>query len=345
MRGAFQSHDPILCAAQDGAELPIRAECKDWFLFCFSQSNEVYCDTEPWSTHCASRRVGAVLRGMGGPHGTFGSFRKGLATNAVAMNIIENRGKKYDTGVTDLLARIGGWDILLGYKTLNQHYISKAVDSCVDLFGFAMGRDVDEAEWQQILRDFKGVDRWPAGPVVDKGRREVPLVVRFNAWHSQLYRTVHDRLCRAIRLLLRVANADEAIMPVRRYMSSREALAAVIRRHAGCAVVRAVMRLRVEARAAWKVALEHEVAQVVVGYVQHCQAAGAGHGLPRSTARVQAHALAAVHDLVIGAYERLGCGCSLCCCRRGCRAYHFCTVTAEHGACRACAGASQRVCD
>jgi hypothetical protein len=156
--------------------------------------------------------------------------------------------------------------------------------------------------------------------VVDKGRRELPLVVRFNAWHSQLYRTVHDRLCRAIRLLLRVANADEAIMPVRRYMSSREALAAVIRRHAGCAVVRAVMRLRVEARAAWKVALEHEVAQVVVGYVQHCQAAGAGHGLPRSTARVQAHALAAVHDLVIGAYERLGCGCSLCCCRRGCRA-------------------------
>jgi hypothetical protein len=141
MRGAFQSHDPILCAAQDGAELPIRAECKDWFLFCFSQSNEVYCDTEPCSTHCASRRVGAVLRGMGGPHGTFGSFRKGLATNAVAMNIIEKRGKKYDTGVTDLLARIGGWDILLGYKTLNQHYISKAVDSCVDLFGFAMGRD------------------------------------------------------------------------------------------------------------------------------------------------------------------------------------------------------------
>ncbi len=120
LRGAFLHHDPVL-KAQDGDELKLRPECLNWFLFPHTGSNEQYCDTEACSTHTASNRIGKVLERMGRLARGYSTFRKGLATRALTMSLLENNGCGLDERLEMILLRVGGWDIIQGHRTLRRH--------------------------------------------------------------------------------------------------------------------------------------------------------------------------------------------------------------------------------
>jgi hypothetical protein len=109
---------------------------------------------------------------------------------------------------------------------------SKVIDESVDLSNLSLGREGTDTQYTQereaLLAAFMGPKVRPDGPVVDAGRKHLPLVMRWHAWHGPVYRPVHDKLNRAMRAVLLFARTDSKIMPLNRYRSSREAVSAVL---------------------------------------------------------------------------------------------------------------------
>jgi hypothetical protein len=138
------------------------------------QSNEVYCDTEPCGPRCASRRTDAVLASMGDMPRGYSAFRKGLATRAMTLSILKSKGLRYESSVEvveDMLLRVGGWDLMLSYRTLKTCYIAKVIDEYACLFGLSMGRQGCDEEWQQLLTQYMGKELCPSSPPVQNGRK------------------------------------------------------------------------------------------------------------------------------------------------------------------------------
>ncbi len=339
LRNAFPTHDPLLVAA-DGQVLHVRPECTDWFLLPHVQPNEVYCDTEGTGTRCVSRRVDGILKAMGFSKRGYSTFRKGLATRSMTLSILHSKGLKYETSVEDMLVRVGGWDLMLGYKTLKTCYISKVIDRYACLFGLSLGRRASDEEWADLLAEYMGKDRFPAAKPVHPGRKDVSLIVRFRAMHGAAYRVIHDKVVKAMRVVLVLANRDRAVMPVARYMSSREAVGAYFKAYPDGDVTRMVGALKAEQRLAWQAAVEHELAMLANAFACHC--ACIGRVLLGGQARVRQMACDAVHNMCIGAYDRLGVQCVSCQGKDGSLCYHFCVVQDKQPHCKACDASLKR---
>jgi hypothetical protein len=137
---------------------------------------------------------------------------------------------------------------------------------------------------------------------------------------------------RAMRAVLLFARTDSKIMPLNRYRSSREVVSAVLSMYKQHAFVRTVKELRQQAaRVVWHEALKAEEDAVEALYVQHLMACE----LPVPvSARAVREACTALHDMPIGAYERVGLSCGTCCQLKRAMRYHFCEGP---NLCRACA--------
>lgn len=137
----------------------------------------------------------------------------------------------------NVLLRVGGWDVVRGHETVRKRYAQKIIDNFIDLFSLSFGRFMTDEECAAHLADYRGGCVRPEVPVVDVNRHQLPLIVRFRAWHSALYRLAHERHNRAMAAVWDLAHSDSSIMPCKRYMSASEAVAVNMKRHAGHAVV------------------------------------------------------------------------------------------------------------
>jgi hypothetical protein len=174
-----------------------------------------------------------------------------------------------------------------------------------------------------MLKAYVGEEARPPMVVVDDGRKRLPLIVRWRAWHGDIYRPVHAKLNCAMRAVLHFAHRDPSIMPVNRYCSSREAVGSVMSKYSGSQMVMQVQVLQFQAREAWKAAVEAELVRLDEAYARHCHASVEPR--PCSDAALRAAATARVHDLAVGMFDRIGCACTACLSRKQSQGYHFCT--------------------
>jgi hypothetical protein len=93
------------------------------------------------------------------------AHRKGVATRALIINLLQEKGLKVDMHLENALVHWGGWSSKGGIQTMKDVYVSTCLDEHLDVFGLAYnmqhGRSMQEAR----VQEFMGHELFPEGGV------------------------------------------------------------------------------------------------------------------------------------------------------------------------------------
>ena len=97
---------------------------------------------------------------------------------------MRQNGLELPEGVLTAILRAGGWQAVTGIPTVLRVYARKVLDQYIDMKSLSLGRDLGTEVWQQKIVEYLGRHTFPTEAIVDPGRAEIPMQVRFMAWRS-----------------------------------------------------------------------------------------------------------------------------------------------------------------
>jgi hypothetical protein len=227
-RGAFKVEFPLL-SAKHGADMEIREECLEWYLF-YEVKGGVCFDSIPWTSEMMSTSTRRICRRMETDERGHRAHRKGVASRAVIFDLIKNGGSKVDSDMLRALVFLGGWSQKEGEQTMMEVYVAGFMNEYLDSFNLVYGMPSTTTMIEQRLAEFVGEELEPAHSYdnydwVGGRTKALPWLVKIRALRklggcrrgmdlvvARMFEAVGAPWCRGL------------LMPVNRYQGARDLL-------------------------------------------------------------------------------------------------------------------------
>ena len=121
----------------------------------------------------------------------------------------------------------------------------------MDPYSLSLGYELSDAGWEVRKREYLGRPRYPEQPLVDRGRKRMPLQLRVRAWRSERWMHFLRALNETCAEIMAAALADKDIMPVHRYRQVRRAFSVFVSERAGLAVVEKYKSMLLDRQRVW----------------------------------------------------------------------------------------------
>ena len=147
------------------------------FLFYDVRAN-FWIDTAPSSVSAIGIWNKTLLSRMGLPGRGFSAHRSGFVSRTCILAILASKGKELPPGTIETMIRWGGWQAVTGARTLLRIYARKVIDKYLDPYSLSLAYELSDEGWEAKKSEYLGQPRYPEEPVVDRGRKRLPLQIR-----------------------------------------------------------------------------------------------------------------------------------------------------------------------